>query len=122
EPSPSGLGVDLWNEPLDDQGRVNDEDAHRVSRSSRMSSALSEWPERLKGSSQRAETRRVTARFRVLARRRTSWISACNERRFAFAAALSCLSTSPSRSRTSMLGIALLSRKWYHTDTSRAAC
>ena len=33
---------------------------------------LSEWPERLKRFSQRAETRRVAARFRVLARRRTS--------------------------------------------------
>jgi hypothetical protein len=74
-----GVAVDLWHEPLDDDTCVDDEDAHRASRSSRIMAVLSDWEDCRKRFSHRADNRRVSARSRVVAFRKTSWISAWSD-------------------------------------------
>src|SRR4029450_8339177 len=100
------VAVNLGHEPLDDDAGVDDEDAHRVSRSSRISAALSDCVEPRSRLNQRADSRRVSARRRALALRRSSWISACSERPWAFAAAFNSFKTSSSRFLTNRFAIA----------------
>jgi hypothetical protein len=100
------VAVNLGHEPFDDDTGVDDEDAHRVSRSSRMSTALSDCVEPRCRFSQRSDSRRVSARRLTLALRRTSWISACSERPWALAAAFNSFKTSSSRFLTNRFAIA----------------
>src|SRR5262245_62815225 len=67
------VAVNLGHEPLDDNTGVEDENTHRESRSSRINAALSDCVEPRSRFSQRADSRRVSARRLALALRRTSW-------------------------------------------------
>src|SRR5688572_3865028 len=74
--TPSSLAVNLGHKPFDDDTRIDDKNAHRASRSSRISVALSVCVEPLRRFSQCLDRRRVSACRRALALRSTSWISA----------------------------------------------
>src|SRR3712207_3815825 len=70
EQTSSSLAVKLRYKPLHDDAGVKDEDAHRVSRSSRINVALSVCVEPLRRFSHWVERRLVSASLRALAVRR----------------------------------------------------